>query len=354
MRKNYFCNKIITSILMIFVFLFSMFPVVANAESNTLDLRIYSALNEFSDYDYDHPIGHTTITINDTFGGTYYTDNTQGHVYMDDIAPNTGEFRQFNYSSGYTHGTYYQISFCKDIPADLPEDISISGSITLPLPEGYDYSSAKMYQRDYSQMIPRYLPVDSVVSGRFITLNYTKKVWDSFELMVEMKPVAPKSSLSLSKTNVTLYTGNKSHSATVKATVKGASQKVTWTSKNKNIATVSSTGVITGVNPGTTTISAKANGITKKVTVVVKNPVITVKSGTKKVSSVTVKKGKSITLNVSASPTGSTITLVKGKENIAKATFKNGKLKLNGVKKGIVTISLKCGKAVKQIKVTVK
>lgn len=59
-------------------------------------------------------------------------------------------------------------------------------------------------------------------------------------------------------------------SVTLKPTVKGPSQTVKWSSSNNKIATVSSTGKVSGVAAGTVTITATANGVktTCKVTVV--------------------------------------------------------------------------------------
>ncbi len=56
--------------------------------------------------------------------------------------------------------------------------------------------------------------------------------------------------------------------------VLGYSGKVTWTSSNKKVATVSSKGVIKGVKKGTATITAKAGKKTYKCTVKVLNPVL--------------------------------------------------------------------------------
>ena len=60
-------------------------------------------------------------------------------------------------------------------------------------------------------------------------------------------------------------------SATVLPT--DASQRVTWSSSNKNVATVSSSGVVTAKARGTVTITAKARGtnVTASCTITVKN-----------------------------------------------------------------------------------
>ena len=77
---------------------------------------------------------------------------------------------------------------------------------------------------------------------------------------------AEKASLKLNKSKLTLYVGE---TATLKATVTGKSNKVTWKSSSRSIATVSN-GKITARKAGTATITAKANGKTKKCVVTVK------------------------------------------------------------------------------------
>lgn len=60
----------------------------------------------------------------------------------------------------------------------------------------------------------------------------------------------------------------------LKATVYGASKKVTWSSSNTAKATVSSTGKVTGKAVGTVTITAKANGKKASCKVTVKKPAV--------------------------------------------------------------------------------
>ena len=125
-------------------------------------------------------------------------------------------------------------------------------------------------------------------------------------------------SLKLSKSKVTLYTGKATKTATIKATVTGASKAVSWKSSNTKVAKVDKKGKITAVKAGKATITAKANGISKKVTVTVKNPTIAFKNGKKAVkkNTVTVKKKKSvkITGNTVNAPLPGRILEIKVKE----------------------------------------
>lgn len=76
-------------------------------------------------------------------------------------------------------------------------------------------------------------------------------------------------SIKLNKSSSSVYIGK---SIKLKATVKGKSSKVTWSSSNKKVATVSASGKVTGKKAGKVTICAKANGKTAKCTVTIKKP----------------------------------------------------------------------------------
>ena len=77
-----------------------------------------------------------------------------------------------------------------------------------------------------------------------------------------------KNTLSISAGATTIGVGEKT---TVKATVSGDSQNVTWTTSNAAVATVAG-GVVTAKAAGTVTITATANGIKQSVNVTVVNP----------------------------------------------------------------------------------
>ena len=82
--------------------------------------------------------------------------------------------------------------------------------------------------------------------------------------------VTQPASIKLNKTSVMLTLPN-TKTAQLKATVIGASKKVTWKSSNSRVASVSSTGKVTAKSAGKAVISATANGKTAKCTVTVKN-----------------------------------------------------------------------------------
>ncbi len=173
------------------------------------------------------------------------------------------------------------------------------------------------------------------------------------EPSVTQKPA----SLNLSKKSVTLYTGKASNTAKITASVTGDSQYVTWRSSNIAVANVSADGSITAVSKGKATITATANNISKTVKVTVKNPSITAKKSGKNVSSVTVKKKRTVKLSLGANPAKSGISLLPlsvKQQKIASVRTSGSKLVIVGKKKGSFSVKLKSGAATKTIKITVK
>ena len=129
------------------------------------------------------------------------------------------------------------------------------------------------------------------------------------------------------------------------ATVKGTSKKVTYTSSNKSVAIVSSTGKVTAVKPGTAIITAKANGVKATCKITVKKPVLTVNK-----TKITVKKGKTVTITAKATP-AKKITFTSSNKKIATVTSKGV---IKGMKKGTVKIQVSCNGITKTVIVTVK
>jgi uncharacterized protein YjdB len=81
------------------------------------------------------------------------------------------------------------------------------------------------------------------------------------------------STVALNKTKATIYVGK-----SLQLELTGSSGSVTWKSSDKSLATVSSTGKVTGVSKGTVTIKAKADGKTYKCVVTVKKAQLNKKS----------------------------------------------------------------------------
>ena len=165
---------------------------------------------------------------------------------------------------------------------------------------------------------------------------------------VQTKTVATSKISGLSK-KMTVQKGEK---ATLKPVVAPATsqQKVTYSSSNKKVATVSSKGVITAKKAGTAKITVKSGS--KKVTVTVTVP----KTKTTAITvgeKVSVKKGKTYSLKAKVVPSNSDEKITYSTSNKKIATVsKSGKIR--GVKKGTATLTIKSGKVTKKVKVTVK
>lgn len=82
----------------------------------------------------------------------------------------------------------------------------------------------------------------------------------------EIKVIIKEPTINIEQANISLTVGE---TATLNATVQGASQTVTWTSSDTSIASVDENGVITAVKEGTATVEAEANGTKTSVTVAV-------------------------------------------------------------------------------------
>ena len=132
------------------------------------------------------------------------------------------------------------------------------------------------------------------------------------------------------KLNTTRLTLKNVRSYTLK--VKNTSKKVTWTSSNKKVATVSSKGVVKAVKNGTCYIYAKVNGKKLKCKVSVKTPnkkkIINPSSIRLNRSSASIDIGSSYTLTATISPSNvSNKTIKWTSSNTSIATVSaNGKV----------------------------
>lgn len=151
-----------------------------------------------------------------------------------------------------------------------------------------------------------------------------------------------KLSVKIAPTSATLKAGT---TKTLKATVRGASKKVTWSSSNSKIASVNSSGKVTAKKEGKVTITAKANGkkATCKITV---KPTLTLTP-----AKLTLTKNKSSQIKAVLKGTSKKIVWKSSNKSIAAVDSKG---KVTGKKKGTATITATAGKLKATCKVTVK
>ena len=128
-------------------------------------------------------------------------------------------------------------------------------------------------------------------------------------------------------------------------------EKVTYSSSNTKVATVSSKGVITGKAAGTAKITVKSGSKKATVTVKVEKVKTTKLSGVP--SSKTVKKGKTFTIKASVTPKNSDEKVIYKTSNKKIATV-TSKGVVKGIKKGTATVTVQSGSKKQTCKVTVK
>ena len=200
------------------------------------------------------------------------------------------------------------------------------------------------------------LPAGVTAVPDFTTINAELSAKLAVVPAVEEEKPEVKATLSLKVSTKTIYTGKASNAATIKATVTGESNKVTWKSSNTKVATVKN-GKVTAKKAGKAKIIATANGITKTVTITVKNPVITVKDGKKKVTSISIKgkEAKKLVVTTSPSKAGVKVTYANtASKKVVKLSTSGSKLTVKALKKGTAKIKITSGGATKTVTVKVK
>lgn len=148
---------------------------------------------------------------------------------------------------------------------------------------------------------------------------------------------------SLDVTEKTLYVKGKDI-VTLKADT-NLSDKITWSSSNKKVATVNSKGVVTAKAKGTAVITAICGEYKATCKVSVKTPTLKLAK-----TSASIKVGKKTTIKATATPTG-TVKYTSSNKKIATVSSKGV---VTGKKKGTAKITVTCNGVSKTFKVTVK
>lgn len=130
-----------------------------------------------------------------------------------------------------------------------------------------------------------------------------------------------------------------------------STEKITYSSSNKKIATVSSSGVIKAKGSGSAKITVKSGKA--KFTVTVKVPKVSTTAISNIKASLTLKKGASYSLKPRLTPanTDDKVTYTSSNKKIASV---NSKGVIKGVKKGSAVITVKAGKKSVKCTITVK
>ena len=367
---------------------------VKNGDSFTFEARKTGADSGIKDQ-AQKTATNVTPTVKDASGsyGEFLRVDITGDGYGD-LGANMQAVR-WDYCGDDATGTKVLRSFGTKFAADnwmhkaMGIQLGLTDSLRCQLPEGTDgtgYWRLTVYAlgyADYSFVVqatdanivkPAENPADTtaltkeVETAKALAENdYTKESWtamqtelqeaeellaredatqaevdEALEHLKAAEAALVKVTVTLDKTSATVYTGK---TVTLKAASNDTAKTVTYTTSNKAVATVSSTGVVKGVKAGTAVITANCGNATATCKVTVKAP--SVKFAKK---SAVVYKGKTAT--VKATLAGVSSVTYKSSTKIATVNSKTGTVK--GIKAGTVTITATSGKLKATYKLTVK
>lgn len=174
----------------------------------------------------------------------------------------------------------------------------------------------------------------------------------SFKVTVQ-KAAVKTTKLTTTAKELTMVKGStyKQLASTVTVAPVTSKEKVTYSSSNKKVATVSAKGVITAKKAGTAKITIKSGK--KKAVVTVKVTGVKTTNLTGVPATKTVSKGKTFKIKAKVTPknTDEKITYTSSNKKIATVTSKGV---VKGIRKGTATITVRSGSVVKTCEVTVK
>ena len=368
---------------------------VKNGDSFTFEARKTGADSGIKDQ-AQKTATNVTPTVKDASGsyGEFLRVDITGDGYGD-LGANMQAVR-WDYCGDDATGTKVLRSFGTKFAADnwmhkaMGIQLGLTDSLRCQLPEGTDgtgYWRLTVYAlgyADYSFVVqatdanivkPAENPADTtaltkeVETAKALAENdYTKESWtamqtelqeaeellaredatqaevdEALEHLKAAEAALVKVTVTLDKTSATVYTGK---TVTLKAASNDTAKTVTYTTSNKAVATVSSTGVVKGVKAGTAVITANCGNATATCKVTVKAP--SVKFAKK---SAVVYKGKTATVKATLAGVSS-VTYKSSNTKIATVNSKTGTVK--GIKAGTVTITATSGKLKATYKLTVK
>lgn len=155
-------------------------------------------------------------------------------------------------------------------------------------------------------------------------------------------PTVKVTGITLNKTTASVVKG-KTVALTATVTPDTATDKtIKWTTSNKNVATVSTDGVVTAKAAGTATITATAaddSGVKATCKITVTNPVVKVTKVTLNKTTASVVKGKTLTLTATVTPTNATNKKVTWKSSNTKIATVDSNGKVTAKAAGTATIT---------------
>lgn len=368
---------------------------VKNGDSFTFEARKTGADSGIKDQ-AQKTATNVTPTVKDASGsyGEFLRVDITGDGYGD-LGANMQAVR-WDYCGDDATGTKVLRSFGTKFAADnwmhkaMGIQLGLTDSLRCQLPEGTDgtgYWRLTVYAlgyADYSFVVqatdanivkPAEDPADTtaltkeVETAKALAENdYTKATWAAMQIELQeaeellaredatqaevdealehlkaAEAALVKVTVALDKTSATIYTGK---TVTLKAASNDTAKTVTYTTSNKAVATVSSTGVVKGAKAGTAVITATCGNAKATCKVTVKTSTIKFAA-----SAASVYTGKTVTVKATATPSA-TVTYTTSNKAIATVSS-TGVVK--GIKAGTVTITATTSTGLKTTcKVTVK
>ncbi|MBO4946240.1 MAG: Ig-like domain-containing protein [Lachnospiraceae bacterium] len=150
------------------------------------------------------------------------------------------------------------------------------------------------------------------------------------------------STISLNKTTASVTKGKTLQLTATVAPANATNKTVTWSTSNKNVATVSPSGLVTAKSAGTATITCTAkDGSNVKATckITVKNPVVKVTKVTLNKTTATLAPKETLTLKAAVTPTNATNKAVTWKSSNTKIATVSSSGKVTAKAAGTVTIT---------------
>ncbi len=191
--------------------------------------------------------------------------------------------------------------------------------------------------------------IGKAVGETTVTVTLASGTTASFKVKVQKKAV-PTAKVTIAEKKITLQKGQAQTLEPVVTPVTTL-DKLTYSSSNKKVVTVTSKGKITAKKAGTATITIKSGKKSVKVKVTVPKTMTTAITNVPETKEL--KKGKSWTIKAKLTPAKSEekITYKSSNSKIAAVSSKG---KVTAKKKGTATITIKSGKVTVKCKVTVK
>lgn len=294
----------------------------------------------------------------------------KGHTVMKDVAVAPTVF-----ADGKTEGSHCSVCGTvlekQNTIAKVPATIYLTAS-SLKMKTGQSTTAFKatgFSEGDYVTAVtsnkPRTVKVTNVnKNGTFkltagkkkgsavITVTLASKKTASFKVTVQ-KAAVKTTKITTTTKSLTLAKGAtyKKLASSIAVTPVTSKEKVTYSSSNKKVATVSSKGVIKAKKAGTAKITVKSGK--KKVVVTVKVTGVKTTNLSGVPAAKNVSKGKSFKIKAIATPknTDEKITFKSSNKKVATVTSKGV---VKGLKKGTATITVQSGSKKMTCKVTVK